>query len=61
MFHRPHLRRTDLLDTSDLAHRRFVELLRQLTPEQRLRMVLDRIAFGRQINEAGRKHLERHA
>lgn len=36
-------------------HRRLVERLRELTPEQRLRMVFDRIDFGRQINEAGER------
>ncbi len=53
MIQRPGLRRTDLYDTSDWMHRRLVERLRELTPERRLRMVLDRIDLGRTINEAG--------
>lgn len=48
-------RRTDILDTSDWAHRELVKLLRQATPERRLELVFDRIALGRAINEAGRK------
>lgn len=48
-------RRTDILDTSDWAHRELVKLLRAATPERRLELMFDRIAFGRAINEAGRR------
>ncbi|MCC7434641.1 MAG: hypothetical protein IT363_08135 [Methanoregulaceae archaeon] len=48
-------RRTDILDTSDWAHRELVQLLRQATPERRLELVFDRIALGRAINEAGQQ------
>ena len=59
MVRRPGQRRTDLLDTSEWMHRRLVERLRELTPEQRLRMVFDRIDLGRQINQAGERLRER--
>lgn len=55
MVRRTGLRRTDLLDTSEWMHRRLVERLRELTPERRLRLVLDRIDLGRAINEAGQR------
>jgi hypothetical protein len=42
-------RRTDILDTSDWAHRKLVERLRQLTPEQRLKMTLESIQFGMKL------------
>lgn len=32
-----------------------VERLRELTPEERLRMVFDRIDMGRKINQAGER------
>ena len=39
-------RRTDILDTSDWAHRELVKLLRQATPERRLQLTLQAIEFG---------------
>ncbi|MFI5386852.1 MAG: hypothetical protein ACHQ50_12125 [Fimbriimonadales bacterium] len=43
-------RRTDLMDTSDWAHREMLERLRAMTPEERLRIAVDRIEAGRRIH-----------
>jgi hypothetical protein len=45
------VRRTDLMDTADWAHREMVRRLRELTPEQRWRMVFDRMEMGRHIDD----------
>ena len=50
------MRRTDLMDTSDWAHRELVRRLRAMTPEQRFQMVIERVELGREIH---RKALER--
>ena len=43
-------RRTDLMDTSDWAHREMLRRLRAMTPEQRLEIARDRIEAGRRIH-----------
>ena len=43
------MRRTDLDDTSPEAWKRLVQRLRELTPEQRLRMTFDRIEAMRTL------------
>jgi hypothetical protein len=53
--YRRNQRRTDILDTSDWAHRELVKMLRTLTPERRLELVLNRIALGRRINSVAKK------
>ena len=45
-------RRTDLMDTSDWAHREMLNRLRAMTPEERLRIVVDRMEAGRRIHRA---------
>ncbi len=45
------MQRTDLQDTSEWAHQAMVKLLRDLTPEQRFKMVLERSELGRQIHQ----------
>lgn len=49
------MKRTDLMDTSEWAHRVLVERLRSLTPEQRLQMTLDRVETGRSIDRLARE------
>ena len=44
------MKRTDLLDTRDWAHREIVRRLREMTPPERLKIVFDRIERGREIN-----------
>jgi hypothetical protein len=53
MYHR-NQRRTDILDTSDWAHRELVARLRKLSPEERLRMLFQAIQFGFSLEIAGR-------
>ena len=43
------MQRTDLMDTSPWAHKIMVERFRAMTPEQRLRMAIDRTNMGRDI------------
>jgi hypothetical protein len=45
---------TDLMDTSDKAWQKMLELLRAMTPEQRLRKALEMSESARQF----RKHTE---
>ena len=45
------MRRTDLDDTSEDAHRRLLALLRQLTPEQKARMTFERIEAAREFRK----------
>lgn len=51
------MRRTDLLDTSDEAHRLSVELARKRTPEQRLAQTLEMIETGKRLRAAGEQAL----
>jgi len=44
-------RRTDLMDTSDWAHREMLRRLRELTPEQRYKMLVDRMDFGFRLHK----------
>jgi hypothetical protein len=43
------VRRTDLMDTSDAAHRMMLKLLREKTPEQKVKMLDDRMEMGRSM------------
>ena len=43
------MRRTDLQDTAPWAYRALVERLRTMSPEDKCRMIFDRIETGRQI------------
>lgn len=52
------MRRTDLMDTKPEVHREIVRRLREMTPERRLEMTLDRIALGWLIHETALKRLE---
>jgi hypothetical protein len=45
------MERTDLMDTSEWAHRALVERLRQLTPEERARMTFERIKAMRALRK----------
>lgn len=50
------MRRTDLQDTTPEAWALMVKRLRELTPEQRLRMTFERIEAGRELRKLT-KHL----
>lgn len=52
------VQRTDLMDTSEWAHQEMLRLLRQLTPSQRMQMVLRLSDAGREIQAAAMKRLE---
>ena len=54
-------RRTDILDTSDWAHRELVKLLREATPERRLRLTLEAIEFGWALERASLSEREKQA
>jgi hypothetical protein len=41
------MRRTDLMDTKEGAYRLLLQRLRELTPQQRIRMTFDRIESAR--------------
>ena len=43
------MRRTDLQDTSLWAHRMMIERLRRMTPEEKFRVMFDRIEASRQM------------
>lgn len=43
-------KRTDLMDTSEWAHREMLRRLREMTPEERLNIAFDRITSGREIH-----------
>lgn len=60
MYHRGQ-RRTDILDTSDWAHRELVKLLRATTPERRMEIVLRSIQLGFALELAGRREREKRA
>jgi hypothetical protein len=51
------MRRTDLMDTSEWAHRELVRRLRQLTPEQRLHMVIERVDLGLEMHRLAKARL----
>lgn len=51
------VRRTDLQDTSEWAHREMVRLLRGKTPSERLEMVFDRVDTGREIDRLAKLRL----
>ena len=40
------MRRTDLMDTSEKAHRKLVELLRSATPERRAQLTISHMHLG---------------
>ena len=46
------MRRTDLGDKSEQAWRMLLTRLRELTPEERLKMTFDRIEAGRRLRRA---------
>jgi hypothetical protein len=52
------MRRTDLMDTSEWAHRELVRRLRQMQPEDRFRMVIERVDLGREIQRNAMIRLE---
>ncbi len=43
------MRRTDLQDTSLWAHRALIERMRKMTPEEKFRIMFDRIETSRQM------------
>jgi uncharacterized protein (DUF2249 family) len=45
------MQRTDLMDTSEWAHREIFRRLRAMTPSQRLQMVCDHTDRGRAIHK----------
>ena len=47
------VRRTDLLDTSEWAHKEMLRRLRKLTPEERIRMAFELSRFAKLVREAG--------
>jgi hypothetical protein len=52
------MERTDLMDTSEWAHRALVERLRQLTPEERLRRLVECIDMGREMRRLAQDRIE---
>jgi hypothetical protein len=54
----PEVRRTDLDDTSEKAWQMLLARLRELTPEQRLRMTFERIEASRDFRKRT-EHLRR--
>ena len=46
------MRRTDLMDTKPEVHREIVRRLRAMTPAERIRATIDRIAIGFAIHES---------
>jgi hypothetical protein len=55
------VRRTDLMDTKDWAHREMLRLLDRLSPAERLQMVVRAVDMGREIHEAAIKRLSSEA
>ncbi|MEZ0326808.1 MAG: hypothetical protein ACAH95_12980 [Fimbriimonas sp.] len=51
------MQRTDLMDTSEWAHRELVNRLRQLTPEERFQMTIDCVDMGREMHALAMKRL----
>lgn len=49
------MRRTDLMDTSEWAHREMVRRLRKLTPAERIRMVVELSQAGLEMRKAAQK------
>jgi|GEM_PF-5033188 len=46
------MRRTDLLDTSEWAHRIMIERLRAMTPAERLRITFEMCELGREVRKS---------
>jgi hypothetical protein len=53
---KPPLQRTDLLDTSIAAHRRLIALLREMTPEERIRRTFEMMESARRLRELGKAY-----
>ncbi len=51
------MKRTDLLDTSEWAHREIIRRLRAMTPEERLQLTFRSIEMGRHIHFQAIKRL----
>ncbi|CAN5550015.1 hypothetical protein BH11ARM1_BH11ARM1_06030 [soil metagenome] len=52
------MQRTDLMDTKPWAHREIIRRLREMTPSQRLQMVMEATETGMAMNRLAMNRLE---
>ena len=53
------MRRTDLLDTQPWVHKEMIRRLRLMTPEERLRIAIERTEMGLEIARLARERMKR--